>query len=68
MGPREAVQAHLDLGAPVTLAAHFQVFQLGPDGFDDSVNVLAEALQERSLKPEVFLALKPGQGREWGNP
>lgn len=65
MGPREAVQAHLDLGAPVTLAAHFQVFQLGPDGFDNSVLELSAALRERQLGSEAFLALSPGQSRNW---
>jgi L-ascorbate metabolism protein UlaG (beta-lactamase superfamily) len=61
MGPGEAVQAHLDLKAKVSLAAHFQVFQLGPDGFDDSVRVLGEALKEKNIKPDDFLTLKPGE-------
>ncbi len=55
MGPADAVQAHLDLGAPVSIAAHFQVFQLGADGFDDAVKELASTLQERDLKPETFI-------------
>ncbi len=64
MGPAEAVQAHIDLGAQISIAAHFQVFQLGPDGFDDAVNELASALKERSLSPDAFLALSPGQARD----
>ena len=64
MGPAEAVQAHEDLGAQLSIAAHFQVFQLGPDGFYDAVNELASALKERELKPEVFIASTPGQAIE----
>jgi L-ascorbate metabolism protein UlaG (beta-lactamase superfamily) len=64
MGPKEAVQAHLDLGAQGSIAAHFQVFQLGLDGFDDAVQGLATTLKNRHLKPDAFLALNPGQGHE----
>jgi L-ascorbate metabolism protein UlaG (beta-lactamase superfamily) len=61
MGPTEAVQAHLDLGAQVSIAAHFRVFQLGSDGFDDAVYGLATSLKKRHLKPEAFIALSPGR-------
>lgn len=61
MGPAEAVQAHLDLGAQRSMAAHFQVFQLGFEGFDDATADLALALQEREVSPAVFVAPKPGQ-------
>jgi hypothetical protein len=64
MGPAEAVQAHEDLGAQLSMAAHFQVFQLGPDGFHDAVNELAAALTTRGLKPKVFVAPSPGQAIE----
>ena len=56
MGPAEAVLAHLDLGAPFTIAAHFQVFRLGMEGFDDAVDELASALKEHNLKPDAFIA------------
>jgi L-ascorbate metabolism protein UlaG (beta-lactamase superfamily) len=68
MGPAEAVQAHIDLDAEVTIAAHFQVFQLGPDGFDDAVQELASTLKKRNLNPDAFIALSPGQSREWITP
>lgn len=61
MGPAEAVEAHLDLGADVSVAAHFQVFQLGPDGFDDAVTELASMLRVRNLKPDTFVAPLPGR-------
>lgn len=61
MGPLAAVMAHKVLGAKQSIAAHFQVFQLGPDGFDDAVNGLAQALKEANLAPGAFIAPKPGQ-------
>ena len=64
MGPAEAVQAHVDLGAELSIAAHFQVFQLGPDGFDDAVNALASALKDRDLGLDTFIAPAPGQAIE----
>lgn len=68
MRPREAVQAHIDLGAEVSIAAHYQVFQLGADGFDDAVQELAATLKQRHLVPDAFIALSPGQSREWVTP
>lgn len=64
MGPAEAIQAHLDLGAPLSIAGHFQAFQLGTDGFDDAVNDLASTLKERDLKPEAFIIPILGQAIE----
>ena len=66
MGPAEAVQAHLDLGAQVSLASHYQVFQLGTDGFDDAVSELAIHLKERNLPPEAFIAPPIGRAFEAG--
>ena len=66
MGPAEAVQAHLDLGAQVSIAGHFQVFQLGTDGFDDAVNELASTLKERDLQPDTFITPIPGTAIELG--
>ncbi|MHB8771766.1 MAG: MBL fold metallo-hydrolase [Syntrophales bacterium] len=68
MGPAEAVQAHVDLGAQTSLACHYQVFQLGTDGFDDAVNELAAQLKERNLPSAAFItplngrAVEPGSG------
>jgi L-ascorbate metabolism protein UlaG (beta-lactamase superfamily) len=61
MGPTEAIQAHLDLHAGLSIAAHFQVFKLGADGFDDAPNELRSTLAERALKPDAFIAPQPGQ-------
>jgi L-ascorbate metabolism protein UlaG (beta-lactamase superfamily) len=61
MGPAEAVKAHMDLGTTLSIAAHFQVFQLGFDGFNDAVDVLASSLKEHNLKPDAFVAPMFGQ-------
>ena len=61
MGPVEAVKAHLDLGSPFTIAAHFNVFRLGIEGYDDAVTVLASTLEEHHLNPDTFVAPVFGQ-------
>ena len=61
MGPAEAVQAHLDLCPRLSIAAHFQVFQLGVDGFDDARNELKSLLAKRDLKTDVFITPPLGQ-------
>ncbi|MDI6743556.1 MAG: MBL fold metallo-hydrolase, partial [Smithella sp.] len=61
MGPVEAVKAHLDLGAPFTVAAHFQAFRLGKEGFDDPATILASTLEENDLDPEIFIVPVLGQ-------
>jgi hypothetical protein len=61
MGPAESVRAHKDLDAQQSIAAHFRVFQLGPDGFDDAVNRLASVLKESNIDVGAFLAPTPGQ-------
>jgi L-ascorbate metabolism protein UlaG (beta-lactamase superfamily) len=61
MGPAEAVMAHMDLGTPLSIAAHFQVFRLGIEGFNDAVDLLAASLREHNLKPDVFIIPVFGQ-------
>lgn len=61
MGPDEAVKAHMDLGTPLSIAAHFQVFRLGFDGFNDAVDVLAASVKEHNLKTDAFVAPMFGQ-------
>lgn len=61
MGPAEAVVAHKDLNPEVSIAGHYQVFQLGLDGFDDAVRTLAETLKEHSLPSDSFITLEPGR-------
>ena len=61
MGPAEAVKAHIDLGTPLSIAAHYQVFRLGVEGFNDAVDVLVASLKEHNLKPDAFVTPVLGQ-------
>jgi L-ascorbate metabolism protein UlaG (beta-lactamase superfamily) len=42
--PREAIEAHRDLGAHVTIPMHYGTFPLGDDGETEPVDVLRQAL------------------------
>jgi L-ascorbate metabolism protein UlaG (beta-lactamase superfamily) len=64
MGPAEAVQAHLDLNPRISIAAHFQVFRLGMEGFEDAVNALSSTLKEYNLEPDAFVAPVLGRAIE----
>jgi L-ascorbate metabolism protein UlaG (beta-lactamase superfamily) len=66
MNPAEAVQAHLDLAAGQSLAMHFGTFQLTPEGIDEPVRELTNALQERSVPPERFRTAEVGESVRLG--
>lgn len=53
--PSEAVAAHIDLGAEMSVAGHFQVFQLGIDDFNDAPTELTEELNSKRLSPSAFV-------------
>jgi L-ascorbate metabolism protein UlaG (beta-lactamase superfamily) len=61
MNPAEAVQAHLDLAARQSIAMHFGTFQLTPEGIDEPVRELANALRARGVPAERFRALEAGE-------
>jgi L-ascorbate metabolism protein UlaG (beta-lactamase superfamily) len=61
MNPAEAVQAHLDLAARRSIGMHFGTFQLTPEGIDEPVRQLANALRERSVPAERFRTLEVGE-------
>jgi L-ascorbate metabolism protein UlaG (beta-lactamase superfamily) len=63
LGPEEAVQAHLDLGAPPSLAGHFQTFQLGDDDFEEAPRALALAALAKGLRPDAFVIPEFGQAQ-----
>lgn len=59
--PEEAVQAHLDLQARTSIAGHFQVFQLGAEGFGDGPQEVAKAMARHGVASEAFVIPEPGQ-------
>jgi L-ascorbate metabolism protein UlaG (beta-lactamase superfamily) len=61
MNPGEAVQAHLDLGARQSIAMHFGRFQLTPEGIDEPVRELANALREGGVSADRFRTLEGGE-------
>jgi L-ascorbate metabolism protein UlaG (beta-lactamase superfamily) len=60
MNPAEAVQAHLDLGAPESLGIHFGTFQLTTEGIDDPLRALGDARRANNIPPARFRT--PGFG------
>jgi len=61
MNPAEAVQAHLDLGAPETIGMHFGTFQLTNEGIDEPVRALEQALRATDTPPSQFRVLGFGE-------
>jgi L-ascorbate metabolism protein UlaG (beta-lactamase superfamily) len=60
MNPAEAVQAHLDLGAPDTIAMHFGTFQLTNEAIDEPLRALDEARRSNNITANRFRALEFG--------
>ena len=60
MNPAEAVQAHLDLGAPESIAMHFGTFQLTNEGIDEPLRALEEARRANNVPADQFRALEFG--------
>jgi len=67
VNPEEAVQAYLDLGAPLSIGMHFGTFQLTPEGIDQPVHDLATALKERGVPAEQFRTLEVGDSVQVGS-
>ena len=66
MNPAEAVRAHEDLGARMSIAMHFGTFQLTAEGIDEPVEALERARRERRLGPETFRVLDFGASLRLG--
>jgi L-ascorbate metabolism protein UlaG (beta-lactamase superfamily) len=61
MNPAEAVQAHLDLGAPETIGMHFGTFQLTTEAIDAPLVALDEACAARNVARSRFRTLEFGE-------
>jgi L-ascorbate metabolism protein UlaG (beta-lactamase superfamily) len=61
MDPAEAVQAHLDLQARRSVAMHFGTFQLTPEGIDEPLAGLRNALRAADVPETRFRALDFGE-------
>jgi len=63
MDPGDAVRAHLDLGARVSIATHYGCFQLTDEGIDDPVRELAGARARLGVTAAQFQVLEVGETR-----
>lgn len=61
MNPDEAVQAHVDLGSPATLASHFGTFRLTSEGRDAPLEALHQARIRHGVTSGAFRALSAGE-------
>ena len=61
MNPEEAVRAHLDLAARLSVGTHYGCFQLTDEGIDDPVRELAAARLRHGVPDDRFRALETGE-------
>jgi L-ascorbate metabolism protein UlaG (beta-lactamase superfamily) len=61
LNPAEAVQAHVDLGAPRSVGMHFGTFQLTLEGIDDPIVALEAELAARGMSRDEFRAPEFGE-------
>jgi L-ascorbate metabolism protein UlaG (beta-lactamase superfamily) len=60
MNPAEAVHAHVDLDASLSIGTHFGTFQLTTEGIDEPLRALERARQANGVLPERFRTLAFG--------
>ncbi|WP_261842979.1 MBL fold metallo-hydrolase [Aliamphritea ceti] len=60
MNPEEAVQAHTELQAEVSVAMHYGTFQLSAEPFNEPVKRLEKAKADAGIKSSGFIALEIG--------
>lgn len=63
MNPEDAVRAHLDLDAKVSVGTHFGCFQLTDEGIDDPPLELAAARERHGVCADAFQVLETGETR-----
>jgi L-ascorbate metabolism protein UlaG (beta-lactamase superfamily) len=61
INPAEAVQAHFDLKAQVTIGMHFGCFQLADEGYDIPIEDLQKAKLSRGISNDSVRVLDVGQ-------
>lgn len=61
MSPEDAIQAHLDLGEPPSMAIHFGTFQLSDESYEDPLLTLEESKKEKKISKDQFRALHIGE-------
>ena len=59
--PEEAVRAHLDLEAALSIGMHFGTFQLTDEAIDEPVRALRESLAKQGIDEQMFRVLGIGE-------
>jgi L-ascorbate metabolism protein UlaG (beta-lactamase superfamily) len=65
MNPDDAVRAHLELGAPSSVAMHFGCFRLTDEGIDEPALALARACRAHGVAEDAFHVPEPGERLLW---
>lgn len=60
MNPAEAVIAHKDLGAKLSIGMHFGTFQESSEAFDQPAKDLKQALEKERISQDSFITIKEG--------
>jgi L-ascorbate metabolism protein UlaG (beta-lactamase superfamily) len=63
MNPDDAVRAHMDLDAKISIGTHFGCFRLTEEAIDDPVIELAAARREHDVPADAFQVLDTGETR-----
>jgi L-ascorbate metabolism protein UlaG (beta-lactamase superfamily) len=61
MNPAEAIRAHGDLGAKISIGMHFGTFQLTPEPIDQPLIDLRAALAQSGIPDREFVTLHEGE-------
>ena len=61
MDPHQAVQAHQDLHAKVSIGMHYGTFQLSGEPFDEPKSLLEQAKKDANLTNDSFVTLAIGK-------
>ncbi|WP_299939594.1 MBL fold metallo-hydrolase [uncultured Microbulbifer sp.] len=61
LDPFEAVQAHIDLKANLSIGMHYGTFQLSAEARKEPVELLEQAKHEAGISPSAFITLEVGQ-------
>ena len=61
MNPDDAVRAHLDLEAVLSIGTHYGCFQLTDEGIDEPLRELEAARQRHGVPASHFVALETGE-------
>jgi len=65
VNPQEAVQIHQDVHSTLSIGMHWKTFPLSDEPMNQPPYDLFLAMQEKSLDPQTFLPLEPGEKVNW---